>query len=176
MDVRCAYRYGSGRGLVWERGRCIIIEYWPKSEKGTASPRGCCSFHNSPMVPWPRSAERAAGSPSRQTSSWKNKNGPAWPGTGSKWRHQSSRYELRPELSTKQTCNYVYEPLFIPATIITTRPDHLEFQADCRADKATTRLLRWQRCARPPRVLSAQWKLSPVSRSGRRWPIARPDR
>lgn len=35
-------------------------------------------------------------------------------GTGCKWRHQSSLYELRPELSTKQTYNYVYEPLFIP--------------------------------------------------------------
>lgn len=31
-------------------------------------------------------------------------------GTGSKWRHQSSRYELRPKLSAKQTYNYVYEP------------------------------------------------------------------
>lgn len=35
-------------------------------------------------------------------------------GTGGKWRHQSSRYELRPELSAKQTYNYVYEPLFMP--------------------------------------------------------------
>lgn len=45
-------------------------------------------------------------------------------GTGGKWRHQSSLYELRPGLSAKQTYNYVYEPLFIPATIITTIPDH----------------------------------------------------
>lgn len=34
-------------------------------------------------------------------------------GTGSKWRHQSSRFGIRPGLSTKQTYNYVYEPLFI---------------------------------------------------------------
>lgn len=34
-------------------------------------------------------------------------------GTGSQWRHQSPGYELRPELSAKQTYNYVYEPLFI---------------------------------------------------------------
>lgn len=31
-----------------------------------------------------------------------------------KWRHQSSPYQQRPELSVKQTYNYVYEPLFIP--------------------------------------------------------------